>query len=272
MSARAAAAPKPIDEAIRTIPSAWFKPDPRIYWTDMLLSAATGWTAFVLSVRAATPSGRGALLIVAAFALYRAVLFIHELTHLAFHELPAFRTAWNALVGIPLLLPSFLYEGVHTDHHRQRSYGTPRDPEYVPFGRRPPVVMASYALGSAFLPFALAFRFGVLAPLSWLVPPLRRLTIERFSALVINHQYVRQAAIDRSARAQEALAAAFVWTAVLLWAAGLVPAAAFGCWYAVTTLAACVNVVRTLASHRYDHDLFGQEGQDGLDRQDRRDF
>ena len=83
MSARAAAAPKPIDEAIRTIPSAWFKPDPRIYWTDLLLSAATGWTAFVLSVRAATPWGRGGLLIVAAFALYRAVLFIHELTHLA---------------------------------------------------------------------------------------------------------------------------------------------------------------------------------------------
>ena len=94
-------------------------------------------------------------------------------TDTVFHELPAFRTAWNALVGIPLLLPSFLYEGVHTDHHRQRSYGTPRDPEYVPFGRRPPVVMASYALGSAFLPFAVAFRFGVLAPLSWLVPPLR---------------------------------------------------------------------------------------------------
>src|SRR5438445_524349 len=179
MSARAAVAPKPIDEAIRTIPSAWFKPDPRIYWTDMLLSAATGWTAFVLSVRAATPWGRGALLIVAAFALYRAVLFIHELTHLALHELPAFRTAWNALVGIPLLLPSFLYEGVHTDHHRQRSYGTPRDPEYVPFGRRPPVVMASYALGSAFLPLALAFRFGVVAPSSWLLPPLRRLTIGR---------------------------------------------------------------------------------------------
>src|SRR2546430_5904123 len=170
MSVRAAAAPKPIDEAIRTIPSAWFKPDPRIYWTDMLLSAATGWTAFVLSVRATTPWGRGALLIVAAFALYRAVLFIHELTHLAVHELPAFRGAWNALVGIPLLLPSFLYEGVHTDHHRQRSYGTPADPEYVPFGRRPPHLIVSYALFSLLLPVMLVLRFGIIAPLSWVFP------------------------------------------------------------------------------------------------------
>src|SRR5207237_6369605 len=139
-----------IDDAIRALPAAWFKPNARVYWTDMLASAGIGWTAFALAV-VSTTEIRAVALIVAAFALYRAVLFIHELTHLAVHELPAFRAAWNLLVGIPLLLPSFLYEGVHTDHHRQRSYGTPRDPEYVPFGRRPPVVMASYALGSVFL-------------------------------------------------------------------------------------------------------------------------
>src|SRR5205807_2763548 len=118
MSAGATAvAAKPIGDAIRTIPSAWFTPDPRIYWSDMLLSAAVGWTAFALSVAETRLWRRGGLLILAAFALYRAVLFIHELTHLAAHELPAFRTAWNAVVGVPLLLPSFLYEGVHTDHH-----------------------------------------------------------------------------------------------------------------------------------------------------------
>src|SRR5439155_24958094 len=108
-------------DAIRTIPSRWFKPDPRVYWADMLLSTTAGWTAFVLAIEAATLGRRAVLLILAAFALYRAVLFIHELTHLAAHELPAFRAVWNAVVGVPLLLPSFLYEGVHTDHHRQRS-------------------------------------------------------------------------------------------------------------------------------------------------------
>jgi fatty acid desaturase len=230
----------------------------------MLLSATVGWTAFVVAVRAEA-AGRALLLavlfILSAFALYRAVLFIHELTHLAPHELPGFRAVWNVLVGMPLLLPSFLYEGVHTDHHRQRTYGTPADPEYVPFGRRPPLVMASYAIASALLPLALVFRFAILAPLSWLFAPLRRVTATRFSALVINHLYIRHVPIDRAARVEEVAASGFVWTAILLWAFGIVPGAAFVCWYAITTLAASVNVVRTLASHRYDHDLFGQEGR-----------
>jgi fatty acid desaturase len=207
-----------------------------------------------LSIGAGSAWRRSALIIVAAFALYRAVLFIHELTHLAAHELRVFRAAWNVVVGIPLLLPSFLYEGVHTDHHRQRTYGTPADPEYIPFGHRPPAVIALYAIGAMFLPLALAIRFAVVAPLSWLVPALRRLTIDRFSALIVNHRYVRHAPLDRAALIQEAAAAAFVWTAVVLWLTGVVPFAAFVAWYLVTTVAATVNVVRTLASHRYDHE------------------
>lgn len=241
-------------DAIRTIPASWFKPDPRVYWTDMLLSAALGWTALGLSIGAAGSWRRAGLIIVAAFALYRAVLFIHELTHLSAHELPLFRAAWNAAVGIPLLLPSFLYEGVHTDHHRQRSYGTPADPEYVPFGHRPPAVIALYSVGAVFLPLALVVRFAVIAPLSWVSPALRRITIDRFSALIVNHRYLRHAPIDRAGLVEEAAATAYVWTVLALWMAGVVPTSALACWYAVTTIAASVNVVRTLASHRYDHD------------------
>ena len=243
-----------IAAAIRAIPSAWFKPDPRLYWPDMLASALVGWTAFAFSVLATGLWIRAVFLIVAAFALYRAVLFIHELTHLAARDLPAFRTVWNALVGVPLLLPSFLYEGVHTDHHRQRSYGTIADPEYVPFGRRPPLLIATYAIGSLLVPVALAVRFGVIAPLSWIVPPLRRLTIDRFSALVINHAYVRHAPVDRAALVEEAAAAAVVWGSVFLWRAGLLPAATFVSWLVVSAVASVVNAVRTLAAHRYDHD------------------
>src|SRR5438105_6072508 len=87
----------PIAAAIRAIPSAWFTPDPRVYWADMLASASIGWAAFALGV-AAGPGLRTVLFIVAAFLLYRAALFIHELTHLPVHELPAFRFVWTALV------------------------------------------------------------------------------------------------------------------------------------------------------------------------------
>src|SRR5438034_940274 len=79
---------------------------------------------------------------------------------------PAFTLAWNPLVGVPLPVPSFLYQGVHTDHHRQRSYGTDLDPEYVPFGRRPPLLIAGYVAASLLAPALFIIRFAVLAPLS----------------------------------------------------------------------------------------------------------
>ena len=108
------------DEAIRAIPIEWFKASPAIYWADLLGSAALGWGSFAAGV---TASGwtRVLWLTVATFALYRAVLFIHEITHRAQRDVPAFTLVWNVLVGVPLLVPSFTYEGVHTDHHRQRS-------------------------------------------------------------------------------------------------------------------------------------------------------
>lgn len=246
---------RPLDVAIRVIPSAWFQPDPRIYWTDLLVSAAIGWTAFAAGVVARPLAARAALLIVASFALYRAALFIHEITHLTLRDVPAFRTGWNALVGVPLLLPSFLYEGVHTDHHRQHSYGTPADPEYVPFGRRPPGLIVSYAAVSLLLPLLLVVRFGILAPLSWVIPSLRRLTVARFSALVINHQYVRRAPIDRAAVIEEAAATAVCVAVVGLWYAGVLPGGAILAWLAVSAIASAVNVVRTLAAHLYDHDV-----------------
>ncbi len=242
-----------IDDAIHAIPSAWFQPSPAIYWMDLVGSAAAGWAGFVLAVRA-TGWQRAALLAVAVFALYRAVLFIHEITHLARRDLPAFTLAWNALVGVPLLVPSFLYEGVHTDHHRPRSYGTVMDPEYVPFGRRPALLMAGYVVASLFAPALFAVRFGLLAPLSWAIPPLRRLVAERYSALVINHLYIRRTAIDTSGRVQEVAACAVCWGSVGLWWLGWMPAATFVCWAIVGAVVSGVNAARTLAAHRYDHD------------------
>ena len=250
------AAPRParaIDEAIHVIPTAWFKPSPLVYWTDTLLSAAVGWTAFALAV---SVSGwrRALLLAIATLALYRAVLFIHEITHLARHELPGYRVAWNVLIGVPLLLPSFLYENVHTDHHRQRCYGTESDPEYLPFGRRSPTLIVGCTAASLLLPIALVIRFGVLAPLSWLVPSWRRPTADHASALVINHRYVRRAPVGAAGRIQEAAAFAVAWAGFGAWWLSRLPTAAIVCWFLVVAAASGINAVRTLAAHRYDHD------------------
>ena len=242
-----------LDEAIHAIPIAWFKPAPAVYWLDLLTSAGLGWAALAFAVLA--PGWwRGVLLLFAIAALYRAVLFIHEITHRAGRDVPAFTLIWNTLVGVPLLIPSFLYEGVHTDHHRPSCYGTEADPEYVPFGRRPPSLLVGATLVSVLAPVALALRFGVLAPLSWAIPALRRLVLERCSALCINPGYVRRVPLAFAARVQEAAAFAMFWTSVGLWWTGRLPAAAFLCWLIVSAVVSGINAIRTLAAHRYDLD------------------
>ena len=254
LPARTEASPKrAIDEAIRAIPIEWFKASPAIYWADMAASAAIGWTALVLGVMNAGWA-RAGWLTIAVFALYHAVLFIHEITHRAQRDVPGFTFVWNALVGVPLLVPSFVYENVHTDHHRQRSYGTDADPEYIPFGRRSPLVIASYVAGSLLAPIVFAFRFAVLAPLGWLVPPIGRFVADRCSALVINQHYVRRAPISAAGRAQEAGAFVVCWTAGVLWWTGVLPGSALWCYGLVSAVASGINSARTLAAHRYDHD------------------
>jgi len=128
---------------------------PDIYWPDMLVSAAAGYAgiagAIALDGWAAWASG-----VVAVFALYRALLFIHELTHIHKNALPGFRFAWNLLVGIPMLTPSFMYEGVHTLHHARTRYGTAEDPEYLPLA-----LMKPWSLRSAppsWYPWEQSFR------------------------------------------------------------------------------------------------------------------
>ncbi len=111
-------------------------PDPRIYWPDMLISAALGYVAMAGAILLeplwlAVASG-----IVAVLALYRAGLFIHELTHIRPQALPGFRLGWNALVGVPLLVPSFMYEGLHSLHHARTQARDVADSPADAAGRR----------------------------------------------------------------------------------------------------------------------------------------
>jgi fatty acid desaturase len=66
--------------------------------------------------------------ILAILALYRAGSFIHELSTSSRTRSRVSGWVWNLIVGIPLLVPSFMYEGVHNQHHAKRYYGTANDP------------------------------------------------------------------------------------------------------------------------------------------------
>src|SRR6185295_17516847 len=90
-------------------------PSSKVYWADMLGSALIGYVALFPTMVIEWP---GALLtgVVAVLALYRAGSFIHELTHIKKGAVKGFRFVWNLVVGVPLLVPSFMYEGVHNQH------------------------------------------------------------------------------------------------------------------------------------------------------------
>lgn len=246
----------PMAEA-RLIARRFAEPDPKIYWPDFLVSAGVGWSAFAGAVFAAPWSpAQIALTLVASFALFRAVLFTHELAHLKKGSFGLFRFVWNILAGMPFLVPSYSYTGVHIDHHRPGVYGSTRDGEYVSFGAGKPWRTVGYVLLSFILPPLLLFRFVVLTPLSWIVRPLRQIIWRHMSSLAIDLAYDRHPQNkddDETWLLQETATSFLAVSVVALVAAGVLPLAVLGVWYATTATILFVNSIRTLGAHAYRH-------------------
>lgn len=244
----------PMAEA-RLISRRFSEPEAKTYWTDFLVSAAIGWSAFAGAVIAQPFSfGQIALTFVASFALFRAVLFTHELAHLKKGTFGKFRFVWNIFAGIPFLVPSYSYTGVHIDHHRPGVYGSTRDGEYVSFGAGKPWRSVAYVLLSFVLPPLLLIRFIVLTPLSWVLRPLRGLVWRRMSSLAIDLSYDRHPPNkddDETWLVQETATAMFAVVVAALIATGTLPLAVAGVWYAVTATILFVNSIRTLGAHAY---------------------
>lgn len=233
-------------------------PDPRIYWLDFLFHIVLGWTAFAVALHTSWLSIWQILsYCVAVFAFYRAAIFIHELAHLERGTFKLFRLVWNLTCGIPFMIPSFTYDGVHYDHHKPGIYGTGKDGEYLPFATQHPSGLVGYVLLSLILPLLLVVRFLLLTPISYLIPPLRKIVWERASSLTINPAYIRQADAvrnDHDWRLQEwgaFLFAAIVISSVML---GKLPWQVLLLWYAVAAAIFIMNSLRTLAAHAYRHE------------------
>ena len=228
---------------------------PAIYWPDMLVSAGVGYAGMVAAILAESAWVTVLAGVIAALALYRALMFIHELTHIKSDALPGFRLGWNLMVGIPMLTPSFMYEGVHVIHHKRTQYGTIEDPEYLPLALMKPWSLPAFVLVALLAPLALIVRFGVLVPLGAIIPPVRNFVWQRFSSLSINPDFRRKPpAGDFRKRVlwQEPLAS--VWAiAVLLsplvldWRPILIALAIF-------SVTAVLNQLRTLVAHLWEND------------------
>jgi len=233
------------------------EPSPRIYWTDLLVSAGLGWGALIVAVYATSPWVTTLAVALSGLGLYRAALFIHELTHVRSGTLPGFYWGWNALVGVPLLLPAFLYDGVHQLHHAKTKYGTLEDPEYIFIQRRSSWTTAFLIGHAVVLPTLLLLRFGLGTPLGALIPKLGVLLRERASSLATNPDFRRKAPkdVDRMRwLALEWTCAAWSWATVALAVTGVITWRTFVLALGVASLVALVNQVRTLAAHHWDNE------------------
>ena len=230
------------------------EPEPVRYWADFLVTIATAYAAFVVYVAGGGAALRVTALLVGALATYRAVVFTHEIAHRPAGSFTTFTVVWNALCGIPLWMPSFLY-GDHKAHHARAAYGTASDPEYLPLAGRPRVRGLLFLFLALVYPILGPLRFLILTPLALVARPLDRVIWRRASSLYnMNEAYRRL--YDDQARSgarwlQEVAASAWAWTVVWLVVTGRVSWSLLGQAYGVLLLWMVVNQVRTLAAHRY---------------------
>jgi fatty acid desaturase len=230
---------------------------PVIYWTDMLASAVIGYAGLAGAILLPSLALQIVSAMVAILALYRAESFIHELTHMKHSAVPGFRLGWNLLVGIPLLTPSFMYEGVHNLHHARTRYGTVEDPEYLPLALMKPWTLPVFLLVSFLAPVALLIRYAVLSPLSLVIPQLRRAVVARYSGLAINPSFQRRPP-EGEARTLwhrlEAAASVYAITLIALTATGIIPLKAFLTFLSIASGVAVINQVRTLVAHLWENE------------------
>ncbi len=242
------------------------RPDPRIYWFDFLCSItaahATLASLFLIPLWFADRVWMVPALVMsylAAVVLYkRAAMFTHELVHLPKREFRGFRIAWNALCGVPFMVPSFLYYP-HVDHHRRKHYGTRHDGEYLSLSHRSRWLIVGFVVQALIIPLLAIFRFLVIAPVCWLVPGFRPWAHRHASTMLVDPSYERCDAspgLMRMVVFQE-ICCFFAIVAFLLHGYVL-----FGHWYSplfvdvycVAVGVVVVNEVRTLGAHRWQND------------------
>jgi len=227
-----------------------------VFWLDLLFSAAIGWAAAAVVLLAKPFSATmWVAFVIATCALYRGLCFIHEISHIRRSHLRGFETVWNAIFGIPLLMPSFVYVGVHSNHHSLATYGTDQDPEYLPFANSHWMTLV-FVAHSVLIPFVLLLRFLVFSPVGLLWPKLHRWLVVHASSLSMNTSYRREEtpALATSIRRWEiAILLGWLAAATIAWQYGLAWKA-LAVWYGISACAAVCNALRALGAHRYESD------------------
>jgi fatty acid desaturase len=230
------------------------QPRPAIFWADLLFSAVAGWGGFVVMLFAKPFSASMWLaFLIATCALYRGLCFVHEISHMRRSQLRGFEMAWNVMFGVPLLMPSFVYVGVHASHHNVATFGTDQDPEYLPFATSHWTVLL-FVAHSLLIPLALLLRFLIFAPAGLLRPSLHQWLVVHASSISMNTLYRREDSRALTAlirRWESAILLFWLSAAMTVWHYGLAWKA-LAVWCGISACAALCNAFRTLGAHRYE--------------------
>jgi fatty acid desaturase len=228
------------------------------YWIDFLMSAVLAFTA--ANIFLAWPILSLPQIIafpLAIFWLYRLGSLVHEVAHLSQKEMRLYKVAWNLVAGVTMLTPSSFFTTHHRDHHSQRLYGTPQDPEYVvnvcPPGSLLGILL--YLIMVLLFPLIVFLRF-FLSPLTFLHPRLREWTLTRASSLTLNWKYVRR--ITPEDRRNITMVELLCWTrtcgmlgCVLI---GFTPWTRLVLLYVLGASTFLFNQMRQLADHHFESD------------------
>ena len=234
----------------------FFQVRPARYWFDFALSLSLAYAAG--SVYMLAPLGSSLQMVffpLTVFWMYRLGSLIHEVCHLNHQEMRAFKVTWNLLVGVFVLSPSPFFTRHHRDHHSQRLYGKPQDPEYIVNVFRPGdwFSLLRYALLIAVFPLLVFLRF-LLTPLTFLHPAGREWVLRHASSLTMNSRYVRK--LNRFDRWAVTAIELLCWlraTAMLVAVyAGLTHWTRLPLFYSVALGVLVLNQLRLLADHHFE--------------------
>lgn len=234
----------------------FLRPNIPLYYLDFTLSALLGNVFLLLATFAESWSAAQALYVfLAAIALFRANVFIHEAYHVG-KQLKGFIHYFNALHGFLHKLPMYCYT-THRYHHQPDTYGTMKDPEYEVLGDKSVFYNLVFAplVMMMILPVFLIVRWGILP---FILPFMGRNIREKVymwaSTLEMNMQYERSAPTEAEKQIwvrEDAGCALYTLATLWLVYAGVLPWHIIVVWYVVFYLISVMNFYRAMINHRY---------------------
>jgi fatty acid desaturase len=120
-----------------------------------------------------------------------------------------------------------------------------------------PWTLPLFTVAALLAPIGLLIRFGILAPLSMLVPALRERVVARYSGLQINPLFRRPHPTGKFARdwgLQEAASSAWAIALIAMVATGVLPFGDFWIILVITSGVMFLNQVRTLVAHLWENE------------------